>query len=61
MPGEFPKKSTKSQWLKIHPANLIRLGNWRRCVISANTVGFGKGEALQQIRNALPIHQDIAY
>jgi hypothetical protein len=47
--------------LKIHPANLIRLAYLRRPVISANTFGFGEGKALQKIRNALPIRQDIAY
>jgi hypothetical protein len=34
---------------------------WDRHVISANTIGFGEGEALQQIRNALPIPPDITY
>jgi hypothetical protein len=47
--------------LKIHPANLIRLAYWRRRVVSANTIGTGEVEALQKIRNALPIRQDIAY
>jgi hypothetical protein len=47
--------------LKIHPANLIRLAYWRRRVASANTIGIGEVEALQKIRNALPIRQDIAY
>jgi hypothetical protein len=49
MPGEPPppkKKNLRSHsWLKIHPANLIRLAYWRRHVISANTIGFGEGEA----------------
>jgi hypothetical protein len=41
--------------------NLIRLAYWPRGVFSANTIGFGEGEALQKIFNALPIRQDIAY
>jgi hypothetical protein len=32
---------------------------WRRHIISANTIGFGEREAMQKIRNALPIPQDI--
>jgi hypothetical protein len=55
-----PKKSAKSQMVE-NSSNLIRLAYWRRRVISANTIGFGEGEALQKIRNALPIRQDIAY
>jgi hypothetical protein len=47
--------------LKIDTARLIRLAYWRRRVISANTIGFGEGEALQKICTALPILQDIAY
>ncbi len=63
MPGEPLKKSakTKLHWLKIQPANLIRLAYWRRRVISSNTIGLGEGEALQKICTALPIRQDIAY
>jgi hypothetical protein len=34
---------------------------WRRRVISANTIGLGEEDALQKIRSALPIRQDIAY
>jgi hypothetical protein len=34
---------------------------WRRHVISAKTIGFGEGDALPKICNALPIRQDIAY
>jgi len=55
-----PKKSAKSQLVE-NSSYLIRLAYWRRRVISANTIGFGEGEALQKIRNALPIRQDIAY
>jgi hypothetical protein len=47
--------------LKIHPASLIRLAYWRRRFISANTIGFGEGEALQKFCYALPIRQDITY
>jgi hypothetical protein len=45
MPGDT-KKSAKSQLVE-NPSNLIRLAYWRRRVISANTIGFGEGEALQ--------------
>jgi hypothetical protein len=38
---------------------LIRLAYWRRLIISANTIGFGEGEALQKIFSALPIPQEI--
>jgi hypothetical protein len=55
-----PKKSAKSQLVE-NSSNLIRLAYWRKRIISANTIGFGEGEALQKIRNALPIRQDIAY
>ncbi len=54
-----PKKSAKLQLVEIHPANLIRtlpIG-----AVSANIIGFGEGEALQKICNALPIRQDIAF
>jgi hypothetical protein len=61
MPGEPPKNQHNYNCLKIHPANLIQFVYWRRRVISTNTIGFGDGEALQKIRNALPIRQDIAY
>ncbi len=60
MPGEPPKHPQIHNWLKLHPANLIRFAYWRRCVISVNTIDFGE-EALKKIRNALPICQDIAY
>jgi hypothetical protein len=30
-------------------------------LVSANTIGFGEGEALPKICNALPIRQDIVY
>jgi hypothetical protein len=30
---------------------------WLRHVISANTIGFGEGEALQKLHNALPFPQ----
>jgi hypothetical protein len=43
MPDEPPKKPQKHNWLKIHPANLVRLAYWRRRVISVNTIGFGEG------------------
>jgi hypothetical protein len=57
-----PQKNPQNHnWLKIYPAKLIRLAYWRRHIISANTIGFGEGEALQKMCNALPIHQDIAY
>jgi hypothetical protein len=56
-----PKNPQNHNWWKIHPANLIRLAYWRRRVISANTIGFGEGEALQRICNASPIRHDIVY
>jgi hypothetical protein len=59
--GNPQKNQQNHSWLKIHPANLIRLAYWRRRVVSANTIGTGEVEALQKIRNALPIRQDIAY
>jgi hypothetical protein len=34
--------------------------HWRRRFISANTIGFRKGEALQKLCNTFPIRQDIA-
>jgi hypothetical protein len=34
---------------------------WRSRIISANTTGFGEGQALQKISNALPFSLDIAY
>jgi hypothetical protein len=55
------KNPQNHNWLKIHPANLIRLPYWRRRVISANTIGFGEVEALQKICNASPFRHDIAY
>jgi hypothetical protein len=47
--------------LKIHPERLICLAYWHMRVFSANTIGFGEGEALKKIRNALLFRQDIAY
>jgi hypothetical protein len=45
----LPKNPQNHNWLKIHPANLIRLAYKRRRVISTNTIGFGEGEALEKI------------
>jgi hypothetical protein len=46
MPGDPPQKNPQShKWLKVYPANLIRLV-------------FGEGETLQKITTLL---QDIAY
>jgi hypothetical protein len=56
-----PKNPQNHNWLKIHPANLIRLAYWRRRVISANIIGFGEVEVIQKICNALPIRHNIAY
>jgi hypothetical protein len=61
MPGEPPKNVQNDIWLKIHPANLIRLAYWRRRIISANTIGFGEGVALQKICIALSVRQDNDY
>jgi hypothetical protein len=56
-----PKNPKNHDWLKIHPAILIRLAYWSQRVISANTISFGEGEALRKIHSALPIRQDIPY
>jgi hypothetical protein len=49
MPGEPQKNPQNNNWLKIHHEKLNPLIYWRRCVISANTIGFGEVEALQTI------------
>ncbi len=67
-----PKKSAKSQLFensssKFDPPSLFKKTTmftplyWHRRVISANTIDFGEGEALQTLCNAFPIRQDIAY
>jgi hypothetical protein len=67
MPGEPQKNLQNLICLNIHPANLIRLAYskinyppicWRGHVISANTISFGEGDALQEILNVLPVRQD---
>jgi hypothetical protein len=52
------KKSAKSKYSSY---KLIRLAYSRNSFISANTIGFGEGDTLQKIRNALLIRQEIAY
>jgi hypothetical protein len=50
MPGEPHKKSAISQLVENLSGNLIRLGYWRRRVISANTIAMALGKNLQRLR-----------
>ncbi len=56
------KNPQNNNWLKIHPEN-FRLAYWRRRFfpLILLIIGFEEGDALQKIRIALPIRQDIAY
>jgi hypothetical protein len=53
MPSEPQKNLQNHYWLKIHPANLIRLAYWRRRVISANTIGWEKEEPFKNFATLL--------